>query len=71
MFTAQRVFCVARMIENECFPAFIDVTGFAFCAEVAFVFIVFFMAGNASGRRAFEFGIAMTILAGNVTMFAG
>ena len=69
MFAAQRVFCIARMIEQDHFPIFIRVATFALRAKAAFVFVIFFMAGDTSGGRAFELGIAMTVLAGDVAMF--
>ncbi len=70
MLAAQRVFCIARMIEQDHFPIFIGVATFALHAKAAFMLIVFFVAGDASGWRAFELGVAMAVLASDVAMLA-
>ena len=47
MFPAQRIFGLSGMVENNCFPAFFHMAGFAFHTEITFVLVVFFMAGIA------------------------
>ena len=52
MFSAQRIFRVAVVIESGVLPVFFDMTGFAFVAEPAFVtlaVVVGFMTGDTSG----------------------
>ena len=69
MFATQRIFCIARMIEHDHLPIFISVATFTFRAKMTFVFVVFFMAGNARGRRTFELGIVVAVLASHISMF--
>jgi hypothetical protein len=40
----QRIFGFLVMVENDCFPTLLCVTGFALGAEIPFVFVVFLVA---------------------------
>ncbi len=52
VFSTQRIFRVAVVIEGGVLPVLFDMTGFAFIAEAAFVtlaVVVGFMTGDTSG----------------------
>src|SRR3989344_5447772 len=67
----QRVFCVAVMVEACDGPVLFGVAALALGAELAFVFVVFLVTGDASRRCALEFGIGVAVLADDITVFSG
>ena len=60
MRTVKRIICLARMVEIPCLPASRVVTGFAFPAQRAFVYVVAIVAFRAQHGRVFVCGRAMT-----------
>ena len=71
VFSAQGIFRVLVVIENNRFPLAVGVAALAFGAEIAFVFVVFLVTGDASCRRTFEFGISVAVLADDIPVFSG
>ena len=71
VFSAQWVFRVLVMVENDRLPLPVGVAAFALGAELAFVFVVFLVTGDASRRCALEFGIGVAVLTDDVPVFSG
>ena len=53
VFSLQRIFRVAVVLEEERFPIPFGVTAFTLLGKVPFMLVVFFMAGIAVGRSLF------------------
>jgi len=74
VFSPQRVFGVAVMVEADGFPAAIDMAGLALLAEatlVAALVVVLAMTSDASGRFALEFWILVAIATSDFPVLAG
>jgi hypothetical protein len=70
VFPAQWIFGLLGMIENDFFPAFLDMTGFALWSEIAFVLVVFFVARVTQLWGFFVLVINVTFLASDIGVFA-
>ena len=71
VFPTQGVFCILVVVEDDRLPLPVDVAALALDAELALVFVVFLVTGDASRRGALEFGISVAVLADDVTVFSG
>ena len=71
MFSAQGVFCVLVVVEGDHLPLPVVVAALALGAELALVFIILPVAGDARRRCALELGISVTVFADDIPVFSG
>ena len=71
VFPAQGVLRVFVVVEDDRLPLPVVVAALALGAELAFVFIILLVTGDARRWCALEFGISVTVLADDITVFSG
>ena len=69
--SAQGVFRVLVVIEDDRLPIPVVVTALALGAEIALVLIILLVTGDAGRRGALEFWISVAVLANDIPVFPG
>ena len=71
VFPAQGVLRVFVVVEDDRLPLPVVVAALALGAELAFVFIILLVTGDARRWCALEFGIGVAVLADDIPVFSG